>query len=179
MFVASIKGFFIMEVWKKINEFDNYEISNYGNVKRLNYNRTKKPKLLKKCLDSYGYEVVVLTNNKKKYTKKVHRLVALNFIKNVLSKKEVNHINGIKTDNRVENLEWSTSSENQIHAYKKGLQINKRRKLSLEDANFIRINCRNNFLIKGIPETKLFSLKYNVSISTIQKILRNYSYKTA
>jgi hypothetical protein len=166
-----------MEVFKTIKGFENYEISNLGNVKSLNYNRTKKEKLLKKCNDSDGYEVVILCNKLGKKTLKVHRLVALHFIDNEDNKKEVNHINGIKTDNRIENLEWCTASENQIHAYKIGLQINPKRKLTLQQVEYIRQNCRKKYLINNIPETVIFSQKYNVSVSTINKILRNYSYK--
>lgn len=70
---------------------------------------------------SRGYNLATLTNQGEKKSFTVHRLVAKHFIPNPENKKEVNHINGIKTDNRVDNLEWVTSSENKKHAYKSGI----------------------------------------------------------
>lgn len=69
-----------------------------------------------------GYLQVLLYEEGKPHPKKVHRLVAEAFIPNLDNKPQVNHINGDKTDNRVKNLEWCTNSENQLHAYKNGLE---------------------------------------------------------
>jgi hypothetical protein len=100
------------EIWKEVDGFDNYEVSNQGNVRNI-----KTGRILKPGLDNYGYQLVVLSSNKKTHTKKVHRLVLLSFARNTENKATVNHINGIKTDNRIENLEWSTNSENCLHAF--------------------------------------------------------------
>jgi hypothetical protein len=101
----------------QIKNYPNYNVTKDGTV--IN---NKKNKELKPSLSSNGYYRVSLCNKNKIKTYKIHRLVAEAFINNSQNKKNVNHINGIKTDNRVENLEWSTSSENNLHAYKIGLK---------------------------------------------------------
>lgn len=75
---------------------------------------------LKKCISRCGYEYVCLFNGKRKNIY-VHRLVAIAFIKNTDDKPAVNHKDGNKLNNRVENLEWVTNSENKIHAFRNGI----------------------------------------------------------
>lgn len=109
------------ENWKIIEEFPNYLISNYGNIKTLKTLENRTTHI------NSGYELVVFNVGEKRYSRLVHRLVAIAFLPNPEDKPCVNHLNGIKTDNRAANLEWVTYKENIAHAIKTGL-IPKREK---------------------------------------------------
>lgn len=103
-----------MEVWKDIPEYEGiYQVSNLGNVKNSTSNRILKPQL-----NRGGYLHVHLWKNKTFNNERVHRLVAKTFLIKIIGKNDINHKNGIKTDNRVENLEWCTRSENLKHRYR-------------------------------------------------------------
>ena len=120
----------MQEIWKDIKGYEGlYQVSNLGRVKSIlcwcGNGKTKiwkeKEKILSNCVDNNGYIRVVLFKECKGKNVRVHRLVAEAFIPNLEDKRVVNHINGIKTDNRVENLEWCTYGENAKHAWNNGL----------------------------------------------------------
>lgn len=114
------------EIWKDIANFEGlYKVSNLGNVKRLISQRVFKERLIGRNIDRYGYVKRVLCKEGKMYFFTEHRLVAMTFIDNPNNKATVNHKNGIKTDNRAENLEWLTNRENMSHAIETGLKDHK------------------------------------------------------
>lgn len=167
-----------------------YEVSDQGTVKSLDrmvktINKReylRKGKIMNKCVDGLGYEIVGLTINSKTISKKVHRLVGETFLPNPENKPCINHIDGNKTNNKVTNLEWCSYSENSKHAYKNGLtnpkypvlegEKNGRALLTEQQVKDIRS--------KYIPykkSVKDLSKEYNVSQSCITHILNNTSWK--
>lgn len=112
-----------MEIWKPIQWYETYEISSLWRIRNTNYRRTWETKVLAPYVNSSGYQFVQLWNMWGFKNMKIHRLVAEAFITNSWMKPQVNHLNGLKTDNRVENLEWCTNGENQKHAYSTGLKV--------------------------------------------------------
>lgn len=134
------------EIWKNIKGYENeYQISNLGRIKSLKRNtknyKCKEDKILKNKINHNGYLMAYLSQNKKIKCFRVHRLVAEAFIPNPENKPQVNHKDGNKQNNCVDNLEWCTAKENTDHAIKNKFRENKyKRKIIQYDKqyNFIK-----------------------------------------
>ena len=118
-----------MEVWKDIKGYEGiYQVSSHGRIKSLDRfsrykgkedkNRIERGKLKKYTVTEKGYLKTTLFKNGKGTTREIQRIVAETFIENPMNKTQVNHIDGIKTNNHVENLEWVTPKENSVHRAK-------------------------------------------------------------
>lgn len=150
-----------MEIWKDIPNYEGYyQASTEGRIRSVDRIRIDnyhlKGRVLKNNKLKDGYKQVLLMVDNKKDYEKVHRLVAQTFIPNPDNKPQVNHKNGNKGDNRVENLEWVTRSENMIHAYDVlGVPHNTplkgkpslMRKLTIEQINAIKKDGRTQKII--------------------------------
>lgn len=184
-----------MEIWKKIENYEEeYAVSNYGRVKRLagyvnteiknNSKRKIKEKILKQNKKRNGYLTVDLSKNNIIKTISVHRLVAKAFIFKKEDKTQVNHKNAIKTDNRVENLEWVTAEENRTHAKENNLyKSNRKKKIKCVELNKIFGSSYeagefiNEYKFKNSKKTKTISSKIRGCCNGFQKTAYSFHWK--
>jgi len=134
------------EIWKTIINCEDYQVSSLGRVKNVNTNIFLNP-----YEDYFGYQKISLYIKKKSKEFKVHRLIAIHFISNPQNKPTVHHINKIKNDNRIENLEWATMSE-------QNLAINKKEKnynfCKADNRNILKINIDNGEILEKYNSIK-------------------------
>lgn len=167
--------------WRAIKGYEGlYEVSNTGLVKSLEKrvdsgkcHRRWRVQILSHGTDSKGYLRVSLSKNGVTKTHKIHRLVAQAFIPNPDNLPQVNHIDGNKTNNRVDNLEWCSQSENMRHACKTGLkrndgEFNTQSKLTEADVRYIRAvyKARDKEF-----STVALAKKYGVHRKTISRVV--------
>jgi len=161
---------------KIIPGYENYECDIYGNIYSLNYNGTGERRKMKLKLKKNGYIEIKLFKDGKRNYFLIHRLVMLTFKGE--SDLQVNHINGVKADNRLVNLEYCTVSENAIHAFKLGLRTGfkggKNGASKLTESQVIEIKTALKNYQRGM-NTRLGE-KYNVNSDTIGSIGRGETW---
>ena len=150
-----------MEEWKVVKEFPNYEVSSLGRV------RSSRTKTLRHAyIGNNGYPVFKFIKDGHRYSKQLHRIVATEFIDNPMNYPIINHIDGNKENNSIDNLEWCTYSHNNQHAYDMGLK--KFYAYKVEPTEYKTLY---NLYI-GKVSVKVIARIYGVTENGIYKILR-------
>ncbi len=175
------------EVWKPVKGYEGYyEVSSHGRVRTIDRvidksdgtTQRRRGKISALGTDKNGYHTLSLWKEGKAEFFRVARLVAIAFIENPENKPTVNHINGIKDDDKVSNLEWSTYSENMQHAYDTRLNINPKGEehhlVKLTDLDVVEI--RRLYESGELNQMKLAE-KYNVRQPTISRIIHRKRWK--
>ena len=173
------------EVWIPVKGYEGlYEVSNLGEVKslpKISGTCMRQEKILSKNrLSKDGYIRVALAKNGKPHEFKVHKIVAEHFVPNLQNKETVNHIDGNKLNNRIDNLEWADRHEQLIHAYKLELKkpmrgrLSCNAKLSEDDVRYIRKHYKRNSTEFG---TVALSKKFGVTDRVIGLVVNGKSYR--
>jgi hypothetical protein len=172
-----------MEKWKKIPGYSLYEASDMGNIKTFNWKNKGIEKIMSPALDGTGYLRTMLKNdNGKTHTIKVHRIILLTFVGEPKEEQECNHKNGIRSDNRLINLEWVSHSKNLSHSFHIGLSDNKGEKnpcASLTDKEVLEIrrnyqygkNCKRGQTKQEIAD------QYNTTFNVIKQLVQGRTWK--
>lgn len=176
----------MIEIWKPIAGYEGfYEVSDLGRIRSNNrYTniilrdgskslRTHTGRVLKGCLDGHGYYGVYLSKNNNIKRVKISKLVARTFLDNPHNYKVVNHIDGIKTNDLLINLEWCDHNYNMAHAVRIGLIDSKGEKNSMAKLNIEKVNYIRYLYSNTKTSQRKLSLIFNVHQTTIGKILRN------
>ncbi len=169
-----------MEIWKPVVGYEGlYEVSSNGRVKsidrvlidRIGREKLFKGRILSTHLDRYGYPICKLWMGSKGKTSTVHRLVAISFLENENNKPQVNHIDGNKENNSIDNLEWVTNSENDIHAFEIGLRTTRRG----VDCNFTKLTDEVVLSIRDMKKKgatqRHIAQTFNISEGNVSQII--------
>ena len=160
------------EQWKTLKRFPNYAASNLGRIKRISRGTRTKPNLILKGIQSRGYRMVSLFHSGHRTVARVGRLVLEAFVSICPTSCEINHLDGNKANDQLDNLEWCTHLDNMIHASKTRLmnpckgQSHGRSKLTEDDVK----NIRNIWASRKRTQTAI-AKQYNVCASTIGRII--------
>lgn len=176
------------EIWIGVVGFeDRYEVSTLGRARSLSVPHKirgggfymTKGRILKPVLSKWGYYYITCAREGVDKKFMIHKLMAEAFLPNPENKPEVNHIDGNKLNNRLENLEWVTKSENALHAHRLGLS--KSPGLRGEDAGSSKVtekivdDIRSNYVPKKTTQ-KFFAEKYGIAITTVSAIIRRVTW---
>ena len=176
------------EVWKDISGYEGYyQVSTSGNVRsktRKVYNprygeQLRLGKMLSPAINKNGYVQVGLSKNGIRKSLKVHSLVAKAFLKEITGKKEVNHKDGNKLNNHIDNLEWCNRSENVLHAFRSGLKTkpkgakNGQSKITSKEV----LEIRSIYKGRGNgPSLDKIAEMYNLGRSQVTRIVKRQSW---
>ena len=160
------------EVWVPIPDYEDiYQVSNHGRIRRVRktWNGTQL-RVLAGSRNSDGYIGIFLYRDGKAKHKYVHRLVAEHFLPHQLRANTVNHKDGIKNNNHVENLEFATYSQNNSHAYRMGIKVSTNRKLNEQDVRNI-VSLWPSVSYQGLANM------YGVGLGTIAQLFHGRTWR--
>lgn len=159
-----------MTIWKDIPGTEGeYKISNHGKVMTA-----KTGRILAPAIDERGYERVCLFKMDRRRRYKVHRLVAITFIPNPNNKEQVNHKDGNKRNNSVDNLEWVTNDENMTHSRATGLHDNHKAWCDSHKKRIIATHIKSG---EEIAFDSILAAKKALGTTHIQEVLRGLRYE--
>jgi hypothetical protein len=158
------------EIWKDIEGYSGYQVSSLGRIRSLGV----KARVLKQFPNkNWPYLYVRFTPYNKTF--RSHRLVAKAFIPNPYNLPEVNHLNGDKQDNRVDNLQWVSSSDNSLHSYRTGLHKPSYGNSRLTKEDVFEIRCLKYYGLNNV----VLASEYGVTPTAIGDIVKWRTWKTA
>ncbi len=164
--VEEIDGVVYEETWQWVDKYEGlFEVSDFGRIRKTE----QEGKIIKKqrINGTTGYCAVDFRRNGGKVTRVIHRIIGLQFIENPLNKKEVNHVYGIKWDNRKWRLEWMTPKENSQHAYDMGLHISQKG----EDASKAKLtNKQALYIFRSKKPMKELAEKFGIMLRAVAAI---------